>query len=367
MNQPLVSICIPTFNRPDLLSRALRSALAQTYGNLEIVVTDNSDGPVTRQLVESLNDPRIRYYKNPENIGSVANVIHVVSLARGKYIHLLMDDDLLTPNAVQLMVGPFESHPSVGVVMAPMAIIDEEDRRIFPYFYVFRKMYYRYRFQVGDGLVERRKVLKDFLTRDYPCCVPSGIMYRAEALQKAGSFDPKSDFAVDLDICMRIAVCYDFYYVDEVLSAWRYMPSCATAAYAQKGFNIAAFYYITRKLLANEDAMNLFPRSERPRIIRESIYFCSCRALLNVLAGFRARSWSTISETFRLIWREDPYLANKLKLPWFVVRDILASFIPPAKPLPKEQPDRPSGLRPPSSDPPCYDEQSKRSGLELQP
>jgi GT2 family glycosyltransferase len=336
VNQPLVSICIPTFNRPELLARAVHSCLGQTYRNFEIVITDNSDGDASRDFIARLNEPRVRYHKNDENIGGYKNLLKVMSLARGTYLSLLMDDDLLKPRALELMVEAFEQHPTAGVVMAPMAMIDEEDRRIFPYFYIFRKMHYRYRFQVGDGLVERRKVLKTFLVDDYPCCVPSGVMYRAAALQKVGTLDPKCGFAVDLDLSMRIAVHYDFYYIDQVLSSWRFMPANETAISHQKGFNIASFYYITRKILADENAMNLFPRSEWPRLKRQSIYFCSCRALLNLLAGIHARSWSIIADVFRVIWREDPYLANKLKLPWFIVRQIFISFIPPGKPLPKE-------------------------------
>lgn len=336
MNQPLVSICIPTFNRPELLARAVRSCLAQTFQNFEIVITDNSDGNVSQELIARFNEPRVRYYKNDENIGGYKNLLKVLSLARGTYVSLLADDDQIKPRSLELMVEAFERHHTVGVVMAPMAIIDPEDRRIFPYFYVFRKMHYRYRFQVGNGLVGRREVLKNFLVHDYPCCVPSGIMYRAEALKKVGPLDVKCGFAVDLDLAMRIAVHYDFYYIDEVLSAWCFWKESETAASHQTGFTIASFYYITRKILADETAMSLFPPAERPRLIRDSIYFCSCRALLNVLAGIRARRWSIIADVFRVIWREDPYLINKLRLPLFILRQILISFIPPAKPLPKE-------------------------------
>jgi hypothetical protein len=161
-------------------------------------------------------------------------------------------------------------------------------------------------------------------------------MYRAEALKKVGPLDLKCGFAVDLDLCMRIAVHYDFYYIDQVLSAWRFMPANETATSHQKGFNIALFYYITRKILADENAMNLFPQSQWPRLARESIYFCSCRALLNLLAGMRAHSWSIIADMCRVIRREDPYLINRVRLPWFILRQIFISFIPPAKPLPKE-------------------------------
>jgi glycosyltransferase involved in cell wall biosynthesis len=337
VNPPLVSICTPTYLRPLLLERAIRSVLAQTFQNFEIVITDNSDNAESAEVVHSFNDPRIRYYRNEENIGIHRNIKKVASMAEGKYLIVLMDDDLLKPKALELMLGVFAKHPSVGIVMAPMDLIDSNDRRIFPRFYVVRRMHYRYRFQVGDGFVERAKVLKEFLVHDYPCCVPSGIMYRAEAVRMAGGFDIKSDFALDLDLDMRIAIRHDFYYIDQVLSSFRYTPISLTSAMHSTGSNVAVFYYITRKILADPEAMKLFPPSEHRQLARDSLFFCSCRALLlNGMAGVRARNRKIIVETLRLILREDPYFWNKIRLPGFIAREICRSFVPPAKPLPRE-------------------------------
>ena len=305
MSSPLVSICIPTYNRPNLLQRAVCSCLAQTYPNFEIVVTDNSTDFASREVLAKLSDPRIRYYSNSGNIGATASVNRGLSLATGKYISTLMDDDLLKPQCLELMVEAFENHPTVGVVMAPMHLIGADDERIFPKFYIFRTMRYRYRYQVGDGFVDRRRVLKDFLTRDYPCCVPSGIMYRAEGLRRIGPADPSADFAGDLDFAMRLAVYYDFYYIDQVLTSWRYVPSSHTATLHQNGLNIGAFYYVTRKCLAQDETKKLFA-DEWETLVRDSIFFCSCRALLNGLAGLRAKSPRLILKTIKTILKEDP-------------------------------------------------------------
>jgi glycosyltransferase involved in cell wall biosynthesis len=334
---PLVSICTPTYNRPTLLVRAIRSVLAQTFTNFEMIITDNSDDDESEQIVRRINDKRIRYLRNEKNIGALENIKKVAGMAEGRYQTVLMDDDLLKPQALELMLEVFRKHPSVGVVMAPMDLIDSNDRRIFPKFYLVRKMYYRYRYQVGDGLVDRATVLREFLTHDYPCCVPSGIMYRTEAVKLAGGFDTKSDFALDLDLDMRIAIYFDFYYIDQVLSSFRYSPVSLTAEMHSAGSNVAAFYYITRKILADPKAMGLFSAKHHKKLRRDSIFFCSCRALmLNGHAGVRARKWSIIRDAIRLVRREDPYLWNKLRLPWFVFREVFRSYAPPAKPLPKE-------------------------------
>jgi hypothetical protein len=58
--------------------------------------------------------------------------------------------------------------------------------------------------------------------------------------------------------------------------------------------------------------------------------------LLNSMAGMRARNWKIIARTLRLIFREDPSWWNKIRLPWFVAREICRSFAPPAKPWPRQ-------------------------------
>ena len=181
------------------------SCLAQTYSNFELIVTDNSTNTQSAEVLAKIADPRIRYFKNEGNIGAHGSSSRAATMAQGKYIKFLMDDDLLKPKCLELMVAAFEKYPEVGIVMAPMELIDENDKRIFPKFYFVRTMQYRYRYQVGDGLIERKRLLKDFLTRDYPCTVPSGIMYRAEPIKKMLPFDPALAFAGDLDICMQIA------------------------------------------------------------------------------------------------------------------------------------------------------------------
>ena len=334
---PLVSVCVPTYNRPEYLRRAVESCLAQTHSNFEIIITDNSTNTESAEMAAKWKDTRVHYYKNEGNVGPVVSSNRAVSLAAGKYIKFLMDDDLIKPRCLELMAQAMEENSTAGVAMAPMDLIDENDRRIFPQFYVFQKMHYRYRYQVGDGLIGRRRLLKDFLTYDYPCTVPSGIMFRAEALRRAGPFSAEADFAGDLEMCMKLAADWDFYYVDEVLSSWRFMPSCHTASLHQTGLKISVFYAVTRQCLANESVRKLFA-DEWEKTVRDSIFFCSCRALLNGLAGIRSRDLTLISSTIRTILHEDKYVVNWFRLPVFVLRRIFAALFPPHLPPPRENP-----------------------------
>jgi glycosyltransferase involved in cell wall biosynthesis len=313
----------------------VESCLAQTYPHFEVIITDNSTNDETATMAAAWTDPRIHYYSNGGNIGSHHSAIRGRNLSKGKYLKFLMDDDLLKPRCLELMVKCLEENPTAAVAMAPMELIDENDHRIFPRFYVFRKMHYRYRYQEGDGLIGRRRILKDFLTRDYPCTVPSGIMFRFEALRQAGEFSDQYQFAGDLEICMRLAAEWDFYYIDEVLSSWRFMPSCHTASLHQTGLQILDFYKITRASLANESVRKMF-RDEWKTIVRDSMFFCSCRALLNGLAGLRSRDPRLIIGTIKTILHEDRNVMNWLRLPLFVFQQIFVSVFPPRQAPPRQ-------------------------------
>ena len=98
-NPPLVSIGIPTYNRADgFLKQALQSAVNQTYGNIEIIVSDNCSTDHTEDLVNEFSDSRIKYIKHNNNIGANNNFNFCVNSAKGDYFLLLHDDDLIDPD-----------------------------------------------------------------------------------------------------------------------------------------------------------------------------------------------------------------------------------------------------------------------------
>jgi hypothetical protein len=335
VTQPLVSIYIPTYNRPDYLRRTVESCLKQTYPHFEIIITDNSTNRDSEIMLAGLADPRLRYFSNNGNIGPHASAVRAMELCAGKFMKPLMDDDLIKPRCLELMVKALEDNPSAGVVMAPMDLIDENDTRFFPKFYLFRRMHYRYRYQVGDALVPRHRILKDFLTRDYPCTVPSGLMFRRETWLRAQPFTGEADFAGDLAMCMRFAEEWDFYYIDQVLSSWRLTASCHTATLHQTGLKISVFYWVTRHSLASERVQKMFA-GEWDKFVRDSLFFCSCRALLNGVAGLRSRDPKLILSTVKTIITEDKYILNWFRLPWFVAREIFVSIFPRRVPPPRE-------------------------------
>ena len=87
-SQPLVSIGLPTYNRPELLRRALAELVSQSYSSLEIIVADNATpGPEVDAVMAAFTarDPRVKYFRHAENMGMAYNWQFVLEKASGKY------------------------------------------------------------------------------------------------------------------------------------------------------------------------------------------------------------------------------------------------------------------------------------------
>jgi glycosyltransferase involved in cell wall biosynthesis len=121
LNKPLVSICIPTFNREQYLAQTIESALNQDYENLEVIVADNCSSDGTQNLVNRfIVDSRFSYYRNETNIGMVNNWKGLLDCkVRGEWFLLLSDDDyLINPSYISEAIAIANEHADINVVYA---------------------------------------------------------------------------------------------------------------------------------------------------------------------------------------------------------------------------------------------------------
>ena len=132
MSAPLVSIGVPTRNRSALLRQTLEMIRGQTYPHLDIVVSDNDSEDDTPEVVReaAARDPRIRYFRQPRDIGLHGNLNFCLDQSRGELLCLFMDDDQYAPAIVSEYVEYLDAHPEVGLVCSDWELIDEEGRVI---------------------------------------------------------------------------------------------------------------------------------------------------------------------------------------------------------------------------------------------
>ncbi|MBD1373127.1 glycosyltransferase family 2 protein [Hazenella sp. IB182357] len=128
MADPLVSVLIPTFNRPKWFREALNSVLAQTYSNIEIVICDDSTNDDTERLIQKYlrEFPQIKYYHNETRLGQFDNDLKLFERAQGEYINYLMDDDLFAPTKIEKMMAYFKNdkEEKLALITSRRHIID---------------------------------------------------------------------------------------------------------------------------------------------------------------------------------------------------------------------------------------------------
>ena len=125
---PLVSILIPAYNER-FFAEALASALGQTWPSLEVIVCDDSPGREIERMAGAMNDPRVRYVRNPQRLGFAGNFSRCLELAGGEYIKYLNDDDRLRPRCVETFAALMQANPAVRLATSRRIVIDEQGRQ----------------------------------------------------------------------------------------------------------------------------------------------------------------------------------------------------------------------------------------------
>lgn len=128
IDAPVLSICVPTFNRAqylDSLLHDLAARISELGCSYELLIGDNASDDHTPEVVRRYDGLlSIRYFRRPENVGAYRNLSKLIGAATGRYVVYLADDDLLIPGVVGRYVAYLEAHPDVGAVFAPWLIHD---------------------------------------------------------------------------------------------------------------------------------------------------------------------------------------------------------------------------------------------------
>jgi glycosyltransferase involved in cell wall biosynthesis len=195
-NEDLVSVVISTHNRAELLARAIRSVLDQTYRDLEILVVDDASTKDPEEMVGRFDDSRIRYLRHAENRGGSAARNTGIVNARGAYIAFLDDDDEWLPQKLELQMKVFRENPRAGVVYTGFISIESEKGRI-----------------VNINMPGKRGyIFYDLIARNI-VGTTSTVVVRRECFDEVGLFDESLPASQDADMWRRLSRTYYFDYV----------------------------------------------------------------------------------------------------------------------------------------------------------
>ncbi len=185
MNDLHVSVMTTTYNGMPFLQEAVESVLAQTAVSLQYIVVDDGSTDETAVYLQSVTDSRLTVLQ-PGRVGRARALNMAVQAATAPLIANLDADDVMLPGRLEAQARFLEENPEVGLVGSAAL------------------------WQTADGQQKTRSFLPDDaslrqqLFTGYPF-VHSTIMYRRDAIQQAGGFDPTLPCALDYDLCCRIA------------------------------------------------------------------------------------------------------------------------------------------------------------------
>ena len=227
MSRPLVSICVPNYNNGRYLTACLDSALAQTWGEIEVVLVDDASTDNSMAVATEYGD-RIRLYRNDANLGQPATTNRCVELARGEYVVILHSDDALLPDFAQRLAPILEEHPGVGIAVGERLETDETGvRRAITPFYD------------ADCVIPGEKQAKVFMFMSF---LPCQVLVRRSVLLEVGGVDPRHVVNLDGLLWFKCALVADVAYIRDPVGVYRVHGESTTAQYNRSIDHMIEYY-----------------------------------------------------------------------------------------------------------------------------
>lgn len=218
---PLVTVAIPTYNSGErFLSDAIDSVLAQSYPHFEILVSDNCSPDNTAEVVAKYDDPRIRYVRHKENLGANGNFNYCVGEARGEYLLLLSDDDLIDTDFLKTCVDSLNGRENIGFVRTGARTIDKHGVVI-----------WQSPNQVAAHTPQDLYVAWfTSKTAVYLC----SVLFNVEALRAIGGLSSKHNLLEDGYAIVRLVEDYDWVDIEAMKASFRQYPEQRTFSFPVK-------------------------------------------------------------------------------------------------------------------------------------
>jgi glycosyltransferase involved in cell wall biosynthesis len=216
---PRVSICVPSYAAERFLAEALDSVLAQTETNWEMVVIDDASTDGSFEIAQryAAADPRITAIRNPENLGAAGTWAATVAATTAPFVKLLCCDDAIRPDCLARQLAVFDSDGGdrVGLVAAQRQLVAEDGTMI-------RKRHGLMGLKRSPDVIGHRQLVEAMLrSGTNPLGEPSTVMFRREALEAAGGFDPEWRYVIDLKAYVEVAKRYRVALIREPIGVFR--------------------------------------------------------------------------------------------------------------------------------------------------
>jgi GT2 family glycosyltransferase/pyruvate-formate lyase-activating enzyme len=226
LNQPKISVVMATYNDGLYLQMAVESILKQTFQDFELIIVDDGSTDATPDILSKVEDPRVRVFRNSQNLGLTKSLNIGVRHARGRYIARMDADDISLPHRLETQVNFLEKNREYGLIGSSYYKMDETGE-IHSLIHVLE----------DDRSLQAGLKKQNWFGH-------GSVMMRKDAFQQVGGYDERFRFAQDYDLWLRMAKFYKVANSGEPLYCWRFTESSIskTRAEEQKYFaNLALF------------------------------------------------------------------------------------------------------------------------------
>lgn len=214
----LISIVLPIYNGEKYMRQSIDSVICQTYTNWELLIVDDGSTDSTPDISQEYErmDPRIHYYKNPQNMRLPRTLNRGFSLAKGDYLTWTSDDNFYYPTALEKMYTALKAHGR-EFAFASCDIID------------------------GDGRIVECITVGSRAPKQIVGSNPVGacFLYSRKAYETVGEYDPELVLVEDFDYWQRICMKYTPVCISEKLYAYRWHDGALTSTMRKDAFNRA--------------------------------------------------------------------------------------------------------------------------------
>jgi glycosyltransferase involved in cell wall biosynthesis len=224
---------MPAFNGARWLRAALESALAQTWGDFELILADNASTDDTVEIATSYGDARVRVVPADRTIGVMANHNRAIRLSRGQFIKFLDVDDQLLPDCLEQMVGLALEDARIALVFAPRRVLlDSRADAEWAETFARPHEHFGQLRRINDGRDLFRKLLSAGFEENW-IGEPSAVLVRRRSLERVGLFNERLFQLTDLELWARIAHDHQLGFVDRILSVYRHHELSVTVQNAR--------------------------------------------------------------------------------------------------------------------------------------
>ena len=242
---PLVSVLVPSYNGAAFLREALDSILDQTYPNLEVILLDDASTDETPDIAAGYGD-RIRYVRQPKNLGIYDNVNIGIERARGALIATYHADDIYLPTIIEEQAAYFQAHPEVGAVFCSDIFVDAKGNE---YGRISLPPDVR-----GERPLDYPIILNALLKYKNRFLVCPTAMVRASVHRDVGAYrQARYRNTADLEMWLRIARHYPIAVLESHLMKYRHFHGNSSQRYHRLRTEPENYFFILDEYLAAGD------------------------------------------------------------------------------------------------------------------